>query len=166
MKTQRWLRAGCALVVGVALMGAADGRWLDRVGKKDHVRVNPLLRSPELEVESASAGAQLYHTECAKCHGDDGRGVHGRPAVIGRHVASATDGDLFWLMTNGNPWKGMPPWMMLPAQERWQLVTYLRSINATPSDAASSNATSSNATLTQGSSGDGASVASQKGSSR
>jgi hypothetical protein len=52
--------------------------------------------------------------------------------VVSRRIQLASDGDLFWLMKNGVPWKGMPPWMMLPATERWQLVTYLRSINETP----------------------------------
>lgn len=131
MNMRRLLSAGFALLSVAMLMGA-DGAWLDRISAKDHARVNPLLRNARVEREAASAGAQVYRTECAKCHGVDGRGRHGRPAVIGRHVAVASDGDLFWLMTNGVPWKGMPPWMMLPATERWQLVTYLRSLNETP----------------------------------
>jgi mono/diheme cytochrome c family protein len=45
-------------------------------------------------------------------------------------VAGATDGELAWLMKNGNPWKGMPAWSSLPDAERWQLVAYLKSINS------------------------------------
>jgi mono/diheme cytochrome c family protein len=63
--------------------------------------------------------------------------------VISRRVSLASDGDLFWLMNNGVPWKGMPPWMMLPEKERWQLVTYLRSLNEIPLAAAYGNATPS-----------------------
>ncbi len=129
MKTRRLTGAAFAVASAVMLMGASDGRWLDRVSAKDHARGNPLVRTPELRQEAAGAGAQVYRTECAKCHGVDGRGLYSRPPVIGRHVADASDGDLFWLMENGVPWKGMPPWMMLPETQRWQLVTYLRSLN-------------------------------------
>jgi mono/diheme cytochrome c family protein len=130
MKTRRFLGAGFALLSAALLMGA-DGAWLDRISARDHARVNPLMRDAQVKHEAAGAGAQVYRAECAKCHGADGRGLHGRPAVISRRVSLASDGDLFWLMENGVPWKGMPPWMMLPEKERWQLVTYLRSLNET-----------------------------------
>ncbi len=124
---KRLLGAGCALLSAVLLMGAADGSWLHRVSPSDHARVNPL---PVAGRESdASAGAQLFHNECAKCHGDNGLGKGSRPPVVSDRIAHTSDGDLFWLMTNGNPWKGMPPWISLPARERWQLVTYLRALN-------------------------------------
>ncbi len=142
MKKRRFLSAGFALLSAALLMGA-DGAWLDRISPRDHARVNPLMRNAQVEQESASAGAQVYRTECAKCHGENGRGLHGRPTVISRRVSLASDGDLFWLMNNGVPWKGMPPWMMLPEKERWQLVTYLRSLNETPLAAAYGNATPS-----------------------
>lgn len=121
----------CAVFSAAMLMGA-DGAWLDRISEKDHARVNPLLRDARHAQEAASAGRQVFHAECAKCHGEDGRGRYARPSVISTRVARASDGDLFWLMNNGVPWQGMPPWMMLPATERWQLVTYLRSLNVTP----------------------------------
>jgi mono/diheme cytochrome c family protein len=142
MKTRRLLGAGFALLSAALLMGA-DGAWLDRISPRDHARVNPLMRNAQVEQEAASAGAQVYRTECAKCHGENGRGLHGRPTVISRRVSLASDGDLFWLMNNGVPWKGMPPWMMLPEKERWQLVTYLRSLNEIPLAAAYGNATPS-----------------------
>jgi len=91
--------------------------------------------------QAAAAGAQLFHNECAKCHGDDAMGKHSRPPVISERVAHASDGDLFWLMTNGNPWKGMPPWNMLPAKQRWQLVAYLRSLNSPDAEKAASTDT-------------------------
>jgi mono/diheme cytochrome c family protein len=49
---------------------------------------------------------------------------------VSARVAGATDGELAWLMKNGNPWKGMPAWSSLPDAERWQLVAYVKSINA------------------------------------
>ena len=148
MNIQRALGAFACAATALALMGAADGAWLHRVSPADHVRTNPLIATPEAQEKAASAGAEIYHNECAKCHGDNGAGLHARPAVVSDRVANATDGDLFWLMNNGVPWKGMPPWMMLPATERWQLVTYLRALN--PSESSTPAAPAPAAQLSQG----------------
>lgn len=119
-----------ALLTGAAmLMGAADGSWLRRVSAKDHARVNPLVRTDGERAQAALAGKQLFYNECAKCHGNDGGGLYGRPTLISDRIDHATDGDLFWMMTNGVPWHGMPPWVMLPEGQRWQLVTYVRQMN-------------------------------------
>lgn len=120
------------------LMGAANGAWLERVPPADHSRVSP-FQTPQQQEDAAAAGAHVFYNNCAKCHGNDGMGKDGRPPVISDRVAHASDGDLFWLMKNGVPWRGMPAWDMLPARERWQLVTYLRALNGgteqTPSSA-------------------------------
>ncbi len=114
--------------VAALTMGAADGGWLNRVSPADHARVNPFATAAEQET-AATAGSHVFYNDCAKCHGNDGLGKNGRPPVISDRIAGTTDGDLFWLMTNGVPWRGMPAWDMLPAKERWQLVTYLRALN-------------------------------------
>jgi len=117
---------GVMLVAGsVMLMGAADGSWLRRVPAADRARVNPLTD----QAAAAEAGAHLYANECSKCHGDAAQGKGSRPALISDRVAHATDGELAWMLKNGNSWKGMPSWSVLPDAERWQLVAYLRQIN-------------------------------------
>ncbi len=112
------------------LMAAADGAWLQRVSAKDHAKANPLRQNED----AANAGAQIFTNNCAKCHGNDAMGRANRPALVSDRIAHATDGDLFWIVTNGNAWKGMPPWQMLPEKQRWQLVTYLRSLNNAASE--------------------------------
>jgi mono/diheme cytochrome c family protein len=123
------------LASAVLVMGAADGAWLQRVPAKDHERVNPLQRNADTSQTAAAAGARIFSNNCAKCHGNDAMGRSGRPSLISNRIAHATDGDLFWIVTNGNAWKGMPPWQMLPEKQRWQVVTYLRSLNAANSGA-------------------------------
>ncbi len=129
MRLRQRLGAACAVASAWVLLGAADGAWLQRVSPKDHARVNPLVQTAEAQRRAAAAGGQLFYNECAKCHGNDGGGRHGRPAVISDRIATATDGDLFWLMTNGNPWKGMPAWISMPEAQRWQMVAHLRAWN-------------------------------------
>ncbi len=41
---------------------------------------------------------------------------------------SATDGELFWYITQGDVNNGMPGWSSLSAQQRWQIVSFLRSL--------------------------------------
>ena len=126
---RRWIGAGAVLAGAALLLGAADGSWLRRVSAKDHARENPLTLTADSRAHAAAAGKQLFYNECAKCHGADGGGLYRRPPMVSDRVDQATDGDLFWLMTNGVPWHGMPAWMMLPTTQRWQLVTYVRSLN-------------------------------------
>jgi mono/diheme cytochrome c family protein len=123
--TKRLLRIATIAIGAAALTGAADGSWLRRVPANDHARVNPLTDA----ASAAEAGSHLYANSCAKCHGEHGQGKGSRPAVVSERVAGASDGDLAWLLKNGNTWKGMPSWSVLPDSERWQLVAYLRSIN-------------------------------------
>ena len=115
-----------AVVLGACvLMGAADGSWLKRVPAGDKAKVNPL---PDQKV-AAEAGEHLYQNECSHCHGVHAEGKGNRPALISERMKTTTDGELAWLLRNGNSWKGMPSWSSMPDGERWQLVAYLRSIN-------------------------------------
>jgi mono/diheme cytochrome c family protein len=121
------LWSGVAVMAGACvLMGAADGSWLKRVPAADRAKVSPLTD----QRAAAEAGAHLYANECARCHGASGEGKGSRPALVSVRVAGATDGELAWLLKNGNPWKGMPAWGSLPDAQRWQLVAYVKALNA------------------------------------
>lgn len=116
------------LASAVLLLGAADGGWLRRVPAADRARSNPLAG----QAQTAAAGARLYASACSRCHGAQAEGRGDRPPLVSRRVAAASDGELAWLLKNGDPWHGMPNWSALPENERWQLVAYLRQINQTP----------------------------------
>jgi mono/diheme cytochrome c family protein len=143
-RTRKTLGIASLIASAALLMGASDGAWLHRVSAKDHNRANPLTHDDQSAQTAAAAGAQIYTQNCAKCHGTDAMGRGNRPALISDRIAHATDGDLFWIITNGNAWKGMPPWQMLPEKQRWQLVTYLRSLNLANSTAPEPAADDSN----------------------
>ena len=52
------------------------------------------------------------------------------PSLRVTEVQTASPGALFYILTNGVVRKGMPVWSKLPEPQRWQLVSYLKSLGA------------------------------------
>jgi quinohemoprotein ethanol dehydrogenase len=100
-------------------------QWKKHVSAQERSRTNPLAA----DAKSVAAGAQVYGERCARCHGADANGHGRKPGLRGPDTTSSTDGELFWLLTNGDLAHGMPAWPQMPEPERWQLVTYLRSLS-------------------------------------
>ncbi len=78
---------------------------------------------------AALAGAAVYRQNCIACHGANAQGTGNIPALRDKPAQSASDGALFWFITNGDMRNGMPPWPRLTGDQRWQLVTYIKSLN-------------------------------------
>ena len=97
---------------------------LSKVPPKAAVRQNPFESDPE----SVAAGAKLFEHHCAECHGANADGGKKGPSLRAEEVQQATPGTLFWLLTNGVVRKGMPVWSRLPEPQRWQLVSYVKSL--------------------------------------
>lgn len=108
------------------LFAEADGSWLKSVPQKEHGRSNPYAENQD----AVGAGAILYKRNCASCHGASAHGVGSRPSLSSTRVQTATDGELHWLLTNGNLGRGMPSWSRLPDAQRWQIVRYLHTLPA------------------------------------
>jgi mono/diheme cytochrome c family protein len=112
------------LLMSTLAVASAKRDWMESVSEKDRVRKNPLAES----ADAAAAGEILFRRNCASCHGEDARGVGKRPSLRTERVRRATDGELHWLLTNGNLGEGMPSWSRLPDAQRWQLIRFLRSL--------------------------------------
>ena len=97
---------------------------LAKAPKKAAARRNPLERDPE----AVAAGAKLFDQHCAECHGETAEGGRKGPSLRAREVQLATPGTLFWILTNGVVRRGMPVWSKLPEPQRWQIVTYVKSL--------------------------------------
>jgi mono/diheme cytochrome c family protein len=82
------------------------------------------------DAQAAAGGKKLYNQNCATCHGNNLQGIGPAPALTTAAVKNAAPGELFWFITNGDLNKGMPSWSQLPKQQRWQIVTFLDSKNA------------------------------------
>ncbi len=101
------------------------------------------LKNPTSGEDAVKAGSSIYAANCSGCHGVNGEGAMEAPPLKSDAVKNATDGELFWFITNGSPANGMPPWQQLPELQRWQLVDVVRKL--TTSDVQSAPPQSSQA---------------------
>jgi mono/diheme cytochrome c family protein len=99
---------------------------LDKAPEKARTRSNPLESDPD----AVLAGRALFERHCTECHGDTARGGRRGPSLRAAEVQNAAPGAIFWILTNGIVWHGMPVWSKLPEAQRWQLVSYLKSLGA------------------------------------
>jgi len=66
---------------------------------------------------------------CVGCHQEDGSGKDtGAANLRSPEVQAQSDGALFWKITNGNSEAGMPSFASLPETDRWDVVTFLRTL--------------------------------------
>ena len=126
MRAYRISLCAVVLAISVTLLYAAagDGLWITRVPEKARAKQNPFDSDPVAQ----AAGAKLFAQNCSSCHGDDGSGRNQHPSLRTERVRSATPGELQWLLTNGSMKNGMPSWSRLPEQQRWQIVSFLKSL--------------------------------------
>lgn len=118
-------RLACLTLFGTLAIAAATHTHWERVPAKDHARTNPLAGRPE----AVAAGELLFRDHCQQCHKADAMGDgRKRPPLRSDSIRSATDGDLEWFLRQGDLGHGMPSWSGLPEAQRWQVVSYLRSI--------------------------------------
>lgn len=116
-----WMAAGLALVTALAA-AEVNQSWLGKVPAAERARVNPYGGHSD----AVAAGGRLYAEHCEACHGADLNGRRGRPSLLAPVVQGAADGELFWLLRNGDLRHGMPSWSGLPEQQRWEIVTYIK----------------------------------------
>lgn len=119
-----------AVLLAVVPLAAQHGQYLSE-------SKNPAIGNPE----SILAGAKLYVTSCAGCHGPDGSGGRG-PNLVSRSLwHPLSDEAIFNAIRNGVPGADMPP-TKLPDDQTWNLVAFIHALtgpaseNNVPGDAA------------------------------
>jgi mono/diheme cytochrome c family protein len=95
-----------------------------KVPERARARLNPLASDPE----AVTAGKKLFVQHCAECHGETAEGGRKAPNLHAEEVQNQTPGTLFWILTNGVVRRGMPVWSKLPEPERWQIITFIKSL--------------------------------------
>ena len=123
--SRKHLVLALVLISATALVAAVSADWLTQVPDRDRQKMNPYRDQPQ----AVQAGRLLFSDHCAQCHGNTAEGTKKRPSLRTPRVQSqATEGDLHWLLANGNLRRGMPSWSKLPDQQLWQLISYLKSL--------------------------------------
>jgi len=116
------------LIISSSLAGFAtsNGAWLTNVPQRERERVNPYRDQPD----AVAAGRRIYLDHCVHCHGNDADGTKRRRSLKSARVQQqATDGDLHWLLVNGNRGQGMPSWVKLGDPQIWQVICYVKSLH-------------------------------------
>ena len=105
------------------------------------------MKQPPSTAKLVALGKQVYGQQCAACHGIGGRGdgeaayllypkprdfVAARYRLVSTWDRVPTDQDLFDTISRGMPGSAMPSWEHLPADQRWGLVYYIKSLAEKP----------------------------------
>lgn len=104
---------------------------LAKVPDKARAKRNPM----ENDREAVAAGQNLFDQHCSECHGGGGNGTRKAPSLRAEEVQDAPPGAIFWILTNGVVRRGMPVWSKLPEPQRWQLVSFVKSLGTLPKTA-------------------------------
>lgn len=123
-------RLSAALILTATIGGlaaAANGRKGTLV-QQAPANTSQLVNPCEGDQRAAAAGAKLYRRECAPCHGKSGEGFLNAPPLDRPDVKNAPPGALFWVLRNGSLRHGMPSFSHLPEAQRWQIITYIRTL--------------------------------------
>ena len=81
-----------------------------------------------------SAGADIFGTDCATCHGESGHGdgsagqaLDPRPANLVALSKISADDFLFWKISTGVDGTAMPAWKgILTDQQIWETIAFIR----------------------------------------
>lgn len=104
--------------------GRFDYAEIEKAPAKARAKRNPY----EGRSDALAAGRNLFEQHCAECHGEIALGGKKAPSLRVTEIQSAEPGAIFWVLTNGVVRRGMPVWSKLPEPQRWQLVTYIKSL--------------------------------------
>ena len=103
---------------------------LTKAPEKTRSKPNPFEKDPQ----AIAAGQNLFERHCSECHGRSAEGSRKAPSLRAEEVQNATPGAIFWILTNGVVRRGMPVWSKLPESQRWQLVSFIKSLGISSAD--------------------------------
>ena len=126
MNVLRVLVLGALIPLVASVVSARVGTLVQQAPPRAKALRNPY----EGQQRAQRAGAKLFARECAACHGPDGLGMRKAPPLNQADVRNAPPGALLWVLRNGSLTRGMPSFAHLPEPQRWQIITYLKTLKA------------------------------------
>ena len=118
MVTRQLILIGCLFFLG------AQG-FLSQGKDSDPEARNPL----GLDKAAVVAGGESFQSGCGSCHGSKGQGGRGPKLADNSRVREKSDKKIFDIINVGVPGSVMPP-SALDETQVWQLVSFVRSLNA------------------------------------
>ncbi|HKQ16782.1 MAG TPA: PQQ-binding-like beta-propeller repeat protein [Steroidobacteraceae bacterium] len=109
-------------------------------------RRNPyaVIRNTETTERDIASGGVLFLERCSSCHGPDGRGSQIAPALVGREFEHGdSDWAVFRTIRDGVANTPMPATPYLSETQRWQVISFVRSLGAANDKATSAEKTAS-----------------------
>lgn len=136
-----------AVVVGIFLSGYKRGVSVGSKTPRKPETISASSAKVDLSAlristpELVAKGKQLFLVNCASCHGPEGKGDGERAAELNpkprnynteKFKFGATSPQIYKTLTDGSPGTSMPAFALLPAEDRWALVHYVRSLIPNP----------------------------------
>lgn len=129
------------IVVGILFLPACGGNETSSPGANENATLVPVpaeyagLTNP-LGAEAADAGAEVFRTNCATCHGPQGHGdgpagqsLEPKPGNLAQVQTKAGDDYLFWRIHDGKPGTSMVAWKgILTDEQIWQAISFIRTL--------------------------------------
>jgi mono/diheme cytochrome c family protein len=89
-----------------------------------------------LDVSAATAGAEVFKTNCVACHGEQGKGdgiasgsLDPKPANLAEVTKQVSDDYLFWRISEGKPGTSMVAWKSILTEEQvWQVLSFIHTL--------------------------------------
>lgn len=124
------------LMLAALVLAACGGGGAETVVALDSVPADFSGKTNPLGADAATAGAEVFKTNCAACHGDTGLGdgpagaaLDPAPKNLAELQAQAGDDYLFWRITTGKEGTSMVPWKGILTEEQiWQVVAFLHTL--------------------------------------
>jgi cytochrome c oxidase cbb3-type subunit III len=92
------------------------------------------VRNPHSSAEDRAAGAKIFRSHCAQCHGLKGTGGLGPDLTTGTFLHGSTDADLYRTISEGIVGTAMPG-VFFDGTQVWQIVAHVRSLSQSGSAA-------------------------------
>ncbi|HZO52712.1 MAG TPA: c-type cytochrome [Bryobacteraceae bacterium] len=86
------------------------------------------VKNPHTTAADAAAGARIFRSHCADCHGLTGKGGKGPDLTTGVFFHGGSDAELHRTITDGIEGTAMPG-QFFSADQVWQIVTHVRALS-------------------------------------
>jgi len=124
------------VLILASLVLAACGGGAEAVATLAPIPTDFAGKTNPLGSDAATAGADVFKTNCEACHGPQGHGdgpagaaLDPAPKNLAELQAQASDDYLFWRINTGKEGTSMVPWKgILSDKQIWQVVSFIRTL--------------------------------------